>query len=125
MEITQESVRNIVLVLHFIGMASLLGGIMVQLKDIFAGRGKIVAAMIHGAWTMLVTGLLLVAVIEWRKATGDDLDLNNFKVAVKSVIVAAVLFLVMFYRKRETVKRGEMLAIGALTVTNIVIAVVL
>lgn len=125
MEITQESVRNIVLILHFIGMASLLGGVMVQLKDIFAGKGKIVGAMIHGAWTMLVTGLLLVAVIEWRKATGDDVDINNFKVAVKSVIVVAVLFLVMFYRKRETVKRGEMLSIAALTVTNIAIAVVL
>lgn len=125
MEITQESVRNIVLILHFIGMASLLGGVMVQLKDIFAGKGKIVAAMIHGAWTMLVTGLALVAVIEWRKATGDDVDINNFKIAVKSVIVVAVLFLVMFYRKRETVKRGEMLAIAALTLTNVSIAVIL
>lgn len=125
MEITQESVRNIVLILHFIGMASLLGGIMVQLKDIFAGRGKVVAAMVHGSWTMLVTGLLLVAVIEWRKATGEDIDLNNFKVAVKSIIVVAVVFLVMFYRKREAVKRGEMLAIAALTLTNITIAVVL
>ena len=125
MEITQESVRNIVLILHFIGLASLLGGVMVQLKDIFAGRGKIVAAMIHGAWTMLVTGLLLVAIIEWRKATGADLDINNFKVAVKSIVVVAVVFLVMLYRKRETVKRGEMLAIGALTLTNLVVAVVI
>lgn len=125
MEITQETVRNIVLILHFIGMASLLGGLLVQLKDVFGGRGKIVPAMIHGAWTMLLTGLLLVGVIEWRKATGEDVDLNNFKVAVKSVIVAAVLFLVMFYRKRETVKRGEMLSIGALTLTNLVIAVVI
>ena len=125
MEITQETLRNVVLILHFIGMASLLGGVLVQLKDIFAGRGKIVAAMIHGAWTMLITGLLLVGVIEWRKATGEDIDINNFKVAVKSIVVVAVLFLVMFYRKRETVKRGEMLAIAALTVTNIVVAVVI
>lgn len=125
MEITQETLRNVVLILHFIGMASLLGGVMVQLKDIFSGQGKIVAAMIHGAWTMLITGLLLVGVIEWRKATGEDIDINNFKIAVKSIVVVAVLFLVMLYRKRETVKRGEMLSIAALTVTNIVVAVVI
>jgi hypothetical protein len=34
-----------------------------------------------------------------------------------------VLFLVYIYRKRQAVKRGEMLSIGALSFANIAIAV--
>lgn len=125
MDIPYETARNITLILHFVGLASLLGGVLVQIKEIFAGRGKIVSAMVHGSWTMLATGLLLVGIAQMRISAGADLELDHVKVAIKSVIVTAVVFLVMLYRKRETVKRGQMLSIGALTLANVVIAVVL
>jgi hypothetical protein len=125
MEISFETARNITLILHFVGLASLLGGVLVQLKEILGGQGKIVSAMVHGSWTMLVTGLLLVGIAQMRISAGADIELDHVKVAIKSIVVTAVVFLVMFYRKREAVKRGEMLSIGALTLANVVVAVVL
>ncbi len=47
-----DFVRNTLLVLHFIGLASLLGGFMVQI----AATPRVVNnAMLHGALTQLVT----------------------------------------------------------------------
>ncbi|MEY3029249.1 MAG: hypothetical protein RL198_646 [Actinomycetota bacterium] len=123
MEITLEIAQGALLILHFVGLAALFGGFLVQLRPIVAGEGKIFPAMIHGAWTMLITGLLIVAVAQWRIAEGAGFELDHVKIAVKSVVVTAVLFLVYIYRKRQAVKRGEMLSIGALTFANIVIAV--
>lgn len=42
------------LALHFVGLASLLGGFLTQMS---AGTKRIVPAMLHGALTMLLTGL--------------------------------------------------------------------
>ena len=69
---------GIVLILHFVGLAALLGGVLVQVKDTIAGKGRIIAAMIHGALTQLVTGILLVGLLEMSGG-----DVNNTKIAVK------------------------------------------
>ncbi len=50
-----ELTRNSLLVLHFIGLASLLGGFLTQMRAMGAGTAKIVAAMVHGAWTAFAT----------------------------------------------------------------------
>lgn len=109
--------------LHFIGLSALFGGFLVQLRAIRSGEGKILPAMLHGAITMLVTGLLLVGVAQWQISAGATFELDHIKIAVKSIVVTAVLFLVVLYRKRQAVKRGEMLSIGALTFANVLIAV--
>ena len=57
-------VYGIVVIFHFIGLAALLGGVLVQVKETIAGKGRIITAMIHGALTQLATGLLLVGFIE-------------------------------------------------------------
>lgn len=123
MEITLEIAHGALLVLHFVGLAALLGGFLVQLRAIRAGEGKILPAMVHGALTMLVTGLLLVAVAQWQISTGATFELDHTKIAVKSIVVTAILFLVVIYRKRQAVKRGEMFSIGSLTFANLLIAV--
>ena len=46
--------------LHIIGIASLLGGFLTQMKAMGAGTARFVPAMLHGALTMLVTGIVLV-----------------------------------------------------------------
>ena len=114
-----EILLKSLIVIHFIGLASLLGGFLTQMKAIKTKTVKIVAAMQHGAWTMLVTGLLLVGVHEM--GTGDPL--NHIKIGVKSLILVVILFFVLYCRKRETVKIPVFGAIGALTITNIILAV--
>lgn len=107
------------IVLHFVGLASLLGGFLTQMKSLAKGTAKIIAAMQHGAWTMLATGLLLVGVHEM----GSDEPLNNTKIAVKSIVLTLILVMVVMNRKKESVKAPVFGAIGALTLLNVVLAV--
>ena len=118
-----EIIRNSLIVLHFVGLASLLGGFLTQVKAMSAGTAKIVPAMVHGAWTALVTGLLLVGVAEWRIAMGANFEVDHTKIAVKSIVVAVILILVMLNRKKDVVRAPAFGAVGALTLTNVVLAV--
>lgn len=115
-----EILRTILVVLHFVGLASLLGGFLVQVKAIGAGKGTVVPAMVHGALTQLVTGLLLVATIE----IGDLFELDNVKIAVKLLVTIVVTVLVFVYRKKTPAPSWALWAIGGLTLANIVVAVV-
>lgn len=123
MEQLAEILRNSLLVLHFVGLASLLGGFLTQMKALAAKTAKIIPAMVHGAWTAFATGLLLVGVAEWRIAMGADFAIDHMKVGVKSLIVLVILILVMANRKKPNVSTGVFGAIGALTLTNVVLAV--
>ena len=114
-----ELLRNILLILHFVGLASLLGGVLVQIKPIIAGKGTVVPAMFHGALTQLVTGILLVGVIEMGALAAVD----NGKIGVKLLVLIVITVLVVRYRKKVTVPSWVLWAIGALTLANIVIAV--
>lgn len=113
-----EFVHPTLMVLHFVGLASLLGGVLVQIKDTIAGKGRIVAAMFHGALLQLVTGVLLVGVNQM----GDG-DVNNTKIAVKLGVLIVITVLVLVYRKKATVASWVIWTIGTLTLANIVIAV--
>jgi hypothetical protein len=121
---TAQLTLNAFVVLHFVGLASLLGGFLVQIKSLKAGEGKIVAAMIHGAWTMLITGLTLVGIHEWISALDPAAgEIDNLKVAVKSIVLTLILVLVMHYRKKPAVKSSILASVGALTFLNVVLAV--
>jgi len=109
---------SITLILHFIGLAALLGGVLVQLKDTFAGKARIVASMVHGALTQLVTGVMLVGFIQMAGH-----DVNNTKIAVKLAVVLLITVLVFMYRKKQPMVSWVVWLIGALTITNIAIAV--
>lgn len=109
--------RDIVLILHFVGLASLLGGFLVQMKP----KEKVVnAAMFHGAITQLATGLLLVAIREM----GDG-EVNHVKIGIKLALLLVIGAIVVVNRKRESVSTGVWGAIGALTVAEIAVAVVM
>jgi hypothetical protein len=111
-----EFVENALVVLHFIGLASLLGGFLVQLKS---SPRVVNNAMIHGVLTQLVTGLLLVGIAE-----GDeDVEVNHAKIAVKLVVLLLIGALVLVNRKKDAISTAVWAAIGGLTVANIVIAV--
>ncbi|QTX05340.1 hypothetical protein [Agromyces archimandritae] len=115
-----EILRLILVILHFVGLASLLGGFLVQMKAIGAGRGTVVPAMVHGALTQLVTGLLLVGTIEM----GHLFELDNVKIAVKLLVAIVITVLVFVYRKKQPAPSWALWAIGGLTLANIVVAVV-
>ena len=123
MELTAEIVRNSLIVLHFIGLASLLGGFLTQMKAMSSGQAKIVAAMVHGAWTMLATGVLLVGVREWMAAMEWAGAVNHTKIGFKSLVLIAILVLVLRNKKKANVSAMTFGIIGLLTVLNVVLAV--
>jgi hypothetical protein len=114
-----EIVKNIVLAIHIIGVASLLGGVLVQLPALRTGSGRILPAILHGAWTMLVTGILLVGL---QYPLGHEV--NNLKISVKLLVLVAILVIALIHRKRETLAAWVLPTLGGLTVVNIVIATV-
>lgn len=122
MELT-DIIRYSLVVLHFIGLASLLGGFMTQMKAMAASTAKIVPAMVHGAWTLLITGLALVGVAEWRISMGADFEVDHMKIGIKSLVLIAILTLVMVFRKKDSVKAPVFGAIGLLAILNVVLAV--
>jgi hypothetical protein len=123
MEMVVEITRNTLIVLHFVGLASLFGGFLTQMKAMANKAAKIVPAMIHGAWTALITGIALVGVAEWRIAMGAAFEVDHMKIGVKSILAAVIVTLVMIYRKKDNVATPIFGAIGLLTLTNIVLAV--
>ncbi|MDQ0992571.1 hypothetical protein [Streptomyces sp. V3I7] len=103
--------------LHIIGIASLLGGFLTQMKAMGRGTARFVPAMLHGALTMLVTGVILVGLNE-----ADGHHVNNIKIGVKLALLIVILALVYVQRDEETVDKRFFGLVGLLTVANIFIA---
>jgi hypothetical protein len=110
-----EILRDILVFLHFIGLAALFGGLFVQLK---ADPRVVNNAMLHGVLTQLVTGLLLVGVLE-----GLDSEVDNAKIGVKLVVALVIAVLIFANRKKPSIPNGLYFGLMGLTVLNIGIAV--
>jgi hypothetical protein len=123
MELTAEILRNSLIVLHFIGFAAVFGGFMTQMKAMAQGTAKIIPAMVHGAWTLLATGLLLVGVREWMAIMEWAPELNHMKIGIKSLVLIVLIVLILLNKKKDSVKAPVFGAIGALAVLNVVLAV--
>ncbi|MFI8102387.1 hypothetical protein ACIQUQ_12220 [Streptomyces sp. NPDC101118] len=113
-----DVLTNVFVGLHIVGIASLLGGFLTQMKAMGAGTARFVPAMLHGALTMLVTGVALVGFNEMQ-----DHSLNNIKIGVKLAILFVILALVYVKRDEESVPKGMFGAVGGLTLANVFIAV--
>ncbi|HEU0212779.1 MAG TPA: hypothetical protein VFR13_01750 [Jiangellaceae bacterium] len=114
-----EVVYKLLLVLHFLGLASLVGGWLVQLR---ARRERYVnSAMVHGVLTQVVTGVLLVGLAEGADSLDRDLDMA--KMGVKLLVALAVAVLCWANRRRPTLPDGLYLFIGLLSIANVVVAV--
>ncbi|MFB9389721.1 hypothetical protein ACFPM3_29625 [Streptomyces coeruleoprunus] len=108
---------NVFVALHIIGIASLLGGFLTQMKAMGAGTARMVPAMLHGALTMLVTGVILVGLNQAEGAA-----VNNLKIGIKLAVLVVILGLVYVKRDDEKIDKAVFGAVGGLTVANIFIA---
>ena len=113
-------VRDILLFGHLLGMASLLGGAVVQMR----GRDRVVnPAMFHGAVTQVVSGVLLVGTAYSLDEGAEGADPDNAKIGVKAAVAIAVLVLCWVNRKRPTVSEAVFFSILGLTLLNVAVAV--
>ncbi|PSJ24589.1 hypothetical protein B7P34_32590 [Streptosporangium nondiastaticum] len=104
--------------LHIVGIGALLGGFMTQMKAMGKGEARMVPAMLHGALTMLVTGVALVGLHQ-----SQDDTLNMVKIGTKLALLVVILGLVYVKRDDEKVPAPVFGTVGALTAANIFIAV--
>ncbi|MGD3106878.1 hypothetical protein [Streptomyces sp. YGL11-2] len=113
-----DVVINIFVALHIIGIAALLGGFLTQMKAMGAGTARFVPGMLHGALTMLVTGVALVGLNQMQ-----DHSVNNIKIGIKMAVLVVILALVYVKRDEEKIAKPLFGAVGGLTMLNIFIAV--
>jgi hypothetical protein len=109
-----STLSGILLVIHMIGWAIVLGATVTNLRP-----PRIAKGVTHGALTALVAGILLVGVAEM-----GDRDVDNVKIAVKLVVALAVTALAIYGARRE--ERATTALVGSvagLTVLNIAVAV--
>jgi hypothetical protein len=110
-----EIVEHLLVLVHLLGMAAIIG------SAAFVARGAATPALVWGARTQLVTGLLLVGL----KEMGDG-GLNHAKVGVKllvAIAVAACAEIAAAKAKKGDERPQLVTAAGALAILNTAIAV--
>jgi lysylphosphatidylglycerol synthetase-like protein (DUF2156 family) len=110
-----EILRDVLVFLHFLGLAALFGGLFVQIRS---DQRVVNNAVLHGVLTQLVTGLLLVGVLE-----GLDAEVDNAKIGVKLVVALVIAVLAFVNRKKTALPNGLYLGLLVLTVLNVAVAV--
>lgn len=110
-----ETLAGILLVIHLLSWAVVIGGALVSLRE-----PKLPKGVTHAALSALVAGVLLVGVYEM----GDIADINHIKVGVKLVIALVIAALAIYgARNQDKVTRGYLGALAGLTAVNVGIAV--
>ena len=92
-----DTLYDILLVLHLLGWAVVLGGAVASLRKPVIPRG-----MLHGILTALVTGVAMVGLASSGLAADEP---DNVKIAVKLLIALAVTALVVLGGRRERVEQ--------------------
>jgi hypothetical protein len=110
-----ETLRLILLVLHILGFAALIGGLIAQAGP---GEKKVNGAMRDGIGTAFLTGLALVGVLE-----ADDQEVDNGKIAVKGLVGLVLLVLIMVNTRKERIPNGLWVGLLLLSVANVCVAV--
>lgn len=113
-----EILHSILVALHFLGMAAVVGAFFVQMRR---KSDFVLLPTLIGAITQVVTGLAIVGLAEM-----SDADLNYAKIGVKLTI--AVIVLVAAILAVTTQKKGGRVqpffhAAGGFAVINVLVAV--
>lgn len=111
-----ETLTDVLLILHLIGMAAIFGPFLGQWT---AKAKRITMTMVWGARAQLVTGLALVGM-----AYANDDEPDNTKIAVKLLIALAIVGIAEANRKKSGSVKTAWWLVGGLTIVNIIVAVV-
>ncbi|MEV4901158.1 hypothetical protein AB0K08_07405 [Citricoccus sp. NPDC055426] len=114
-----DFLHSAALFLHILGASALAGGWLATFR-----RPTVSSWQHAGAWVQLVSGVLLVGLLEMDDSAGP---VNHVKIAVKLVILIGILVAAILGRRRvrrdEPVPTGIAHAVGGLTLVNIALAV--
>jgi hypothetical protein len=112
-------VYNVLVFLHLIGMAMLVGGFFSQLR---AQPRLVTQWMRDGALTQVLTGLVLAGMA--GSSVGTDDTFSPAAIGTKLVVAIVVAALCLFgMRQPEDKQQTYWLAAGALALANVAVAV--
>lgn len=112
-----DIIYDLLVVLHLLGMATIIGGVVTRLVATDAPSGAI---MLWGAGVQVLTGVALTGIASAKLV---DTEIDNTKIAVKLGIAVIVLVLAHILWRRPQAGRGLLYALAALTVVNVGVAV--
>lgn len=108
---------NILIFLHLLAMAVIVGGFAYQLKSPIKGVSP---GMWHGSLLALITGLALVGLYE--SVDSFDEPINHIKIGVKLLLSVIIVVIAFMGRKRENWRTGW-LSVGLLAIISVGVAV--
>jgi hypothetical protein len=111
-----EALRLILLFIHLVGFALLLGGAVTQFVS---GKFRINPAILWGSIIQLASGIALSAPLRG----GGAHEPSPIKLGVKLLFAVLIFIMVFIPRKREEVNKGHFIGIITLTVVNAAVAV--
>ncbi|WP_250034362.1 hypothetical protein [Paractinoplanes maris] len=111
-----EALRLILLFIHLVGFALLLGGAIAQF---LTGKFRINPAVLWGSIIQLLSGLALAAPLRG----GGDAEPSPIKLGVKLLLAILIFIMVFVPRRREAVNKGHFIGIITLTLANAAVAV--
>lgn len=107
-------VIGILVVLHLLGWAIALGGIVASMKE-----PRIIPGVLHGLYLALAAGLAITGI-----AGAQGWDLNYIKISIKLVLAIVVVAMGIVGKNRpEKVTKGYLGAMAGLIVADVAIAV--
>src|SRR5699024_4673903 len=89
-----EILRIILVILHLLGMAIIIGGYFASIK-----APKVAPGMLHGSYLQLVTGLALTGLAEAMVDEGDSV--NHMKIGIKLLLAIAVTVFAIIGKRKE------------------------
>jgi hypothetical protein len=111
-----EFVRHLLVFLHLLGMAMLIGTLMLQLK---AGKdAPLNKGWLHGSGLQLVTGLALMLL---APLTGQDY--NHMKLGIKLLVLVVIGVFAVLYVTKDKAPKWLAPTMGGLVVLNVGLAV--
>ena len=112
---------NLLLVLHFIGISGLLGGLLAQIA---VKPKQLPKFVLHSAWLAFITAIVMVGINQMMHSDDATVEvLDHIKVAVKSTILIIVLAIGYLNIKKAALSNKAWGLMTLLTTSNIFIAV--
>lgn len=112
---------NLFLVLHFIGISGLLGGLLAQIA---VKPKQLPKFVLHSAWLVFIAAIVMVGINQIMHSDDATVEvLDHIKVAVKSIILIVVLAIGYLNIKKAPLSNKAWGLMTLLTISNIVIAV--
>jgi hypothetical protein len=114
-----EIAIRILLVLHLLGFASIMTGVLSQTSQFKTGA-KVLPSILHGSWLAMGAGLIMTGLLP---ANGEHV--NPISISIKSAVITAIFFIAYTFNKKQTTPKWVVPVIGLLTVINLCVAVIL